>query len=125
MRSGYYLWVRLSDEQGNCDQLPGVLCPKTGCPECGSAWTEVTQVACAGECTRGFFDSAHWFIRQIGEQEPVLAVRLGCGNGHIVEYDGFTMTVIPPPPLPWGQPPISLNWLVAVGYTHAIFAAHR
>jgi len=94
----HLLWVRLRPEQGNCDQLPEWLDPKVGCPECGSAWTDVRAVACAATCMHGQFEEEHWFIRQIGTPEPILAVRLCCFNGHFVEYDGTRLKVIPPTP---------------------------
>lgn len=89
-----HAWVRLTDGDTNCDGIPERLTPKTGCPKCRSAWMEVSQVAFANDCCRGEFLSGSWFVLQHGGVEPVMAIRLRCCDGHLVEYDGIDLTVI-------------------------------
>ncbi len=95
-----HAWATLVGEDANCDGLPEYLTPKTGCPECGSAWADVRQVAFESTCHRGEFLGGSWYVRQIGGVEPVMAVRLRCCAEHLVEYDGIRLTVIRMPS--WG-----------------------
>jgi len=88
-------WLRLEEHEGNCDELPSWLTPKTGCPKCGAAWLSVGQVAFGSTCHRGRL-GPRLEVLQIGHIEPPMAVRLECGGGHLVEFDGQLLTVIEP-----------------------------
>lgn len=89
------LWVRVAPEDGNCDQLPAWLTPKEGCPACGSVWVDVQEAGCSSICRNGSFVPERWYVQQVGAAEPIRAVRLGCSNGHLVEFDGRSYTVVP------------------------------
>lgn len=122
MNASNYLWVILQPEQSNCDQLPEWLAPRDGCPECGSVWTGVTAVAGSSTCLYGRFDGARWVVQQIGGIAPVCAVRLRCVQDHLVEYDGFLLTVIPPPQMGLMAATAVLGVLGAFAFLHGFRA---
>ncbi len=116
-------WLRLEEHEGNCDQLPSRLTPKTGCPKCGAAWLSVGQVAFGSSCHRGKLVEGHGplAVIQIGGVEPPMAVRLECGGGHLVEYDGQLLTVIEIPS--WGMLTLGMAGVVLMGLYGRAFAA--
>lgn len=118
-----YSWLSLSDDDRNVDALTDFLTPKTGCPECGSVWTEVVQVAYRNTCYQGRYDAAARRVHQIGGVSMVYGVRVVCFGGHLAEYDGITLALVPPLPS-WALAAMTgLLGMVAFGYMAA--AAER
>lgn len=115
-------WLRLEEHEGNCDQLPSRLTPKTGCPKCGAAWLSVGQVAFGSTCHRGSLAFTHGLeVMQIGAIEPPMAVRLECGGGHMVEFDGQLLTVFES--TSWGMLSLGVLGVAVMGLYGRAFAA--
>jgi hypothetical protein len=114
-------WLRLEEHEGNCDQLPSRLTPKTGCPKCGAAWLSVEQVAFSSVCYRGSLATGQLDVLQVGQIEPPMAVRLKCSGGHLVEYDGRLLTVIELPS--WSMLTLGIAGLAAMGLFGRALAA--
>jgi len=84
----HYGWAAVRDEDGNCDQIPNHLLPKTGCPECGSVWTSFFAVGFQAErAPTGRFNPARWYVDPDSYPTKVTALRLLCAGGHAVEHD--------------------------------------
>ena len=119
-------WLKLEEHEGNCDELPAWLTPKTGCPKCGAAWLSVEQVAFGSTCHRGRLAVAPYTrgfeVMQIGGIEPPMAVRLFCAGDHLVEFDGYVLTVIELPN--WGILALGMLGVPVMGlYGRAVAAA--
>jgi hypothetical protein len=109
-------WLRLEEQDGNCDQLPSRLTPKTGCPKCGAVWLSVKQVAFVSTCSQGRLVDWRLAILQIGHIEPPMAVRLECGGDHLVEFDGLLLTVVELPN--WGMLAVGMLGLYGIAFAY-------
>ena len=119
-------WLRLEEHEGNCDALPDRLTPKTGCPKCKAAWLSIVNVAFASTCFRGRLVDGSGArpldVLQVGHIEGPMAVRLGCGGGHLVEYDGALLTVLELPN--WSSMAmIGIAGVVVMGLYSKVFAS--
>lgn len=112
-------WTKLTEAQGNMDALPARYVPPTGCPECGSVWTHVAEVAFPNTCYSGVFVPERWAVHQVGSVVRVGGVRLGCYGGHLVEFDGEKLTVVPPVPT-WSTLGLGLGIYAIAGYMLAM-----
>jgi hypothetical protein len=89
-----YTWVPV--QETNLDSLPEDLCPTEGCPWCDAVWVDVTSVGVIppyhvrGALVRAFGDQ--WVVHLAPILAPVVAVRLRCFSGHVVDFDAKTVT---------------------------------
>jgi hypothetical protein len=88
-------WVYVFGAVKNPDGIPDPLTPKGGCPICGSAWVDVRAVGFEVPLhVVGAVSESTWWVKTMISM-PVSAVRLGCAEGHVVDYDGREFVAAP------------------------------
>lgn len=88
------VWLTLRQRE-NLDELPERLCPKDGCPRCGSAYVSFTSLLMPGGASYGVLNDRGRVLGIVeGSIAAALAVRLVCHEGDVVEYDGERLSVV-------------------------------